>query len=69
MYEKFTALFIRAAEKGFISDLLNNAECNSKCEKCPAKEACREMSKEENGYEGFRATYRAEILPRLKNES
>jgi len=41
--------FEEAGRQGYITDLINNAECNSMCETCPAAVACEELSTNAEG--------------------
>ena len=38
------AAYLAAYEKGFVSNLVDPAACNSQCKRCPANKACLQMS-------------------------
>ncbi len=52
-YEEMADAFNEAFAQGFIpltrAGILDQAECNSECERCPASEACTTLSRGDDG--------------------
>ncbi len=42
--EEMRNMFRDAEEEGYITDLMNDNECNSQCETCPAGDACEQLA-------------------------
>ncbi len=58
--------YIEAHDKGFVEDLEDNAECNSECDDCPAREACTQLS-DGGEYKDFVANYK-KLYPTIKEQ-
>jgi len=61
-YEEMAKSFLEARDKGFVGDVNNPTDCNSKCEECPAYKACGILS-EDNSLTTFCSNYRELIMP------
>ena len=61
-------MFIEARDKGFVSDLLNNAKCDSECDDCPANRACTQLTEGSYVYKVFVGNYNVDVLPIIKEE-
>ena len=70
-YKDMAKLFIEAEEQLFVGDIESYDSCNSKCDICPAKEACLTLSVNRTESQSGRETYYDYVLPiikELKNE-
>ena len=72
LYKDMAKLFIEAEEQLFVDDIEDYDSCNSKCDSCPAKEACLTLSANRTESQSGRETYYDYVLPiikELKNET
>ena len=71
-YKDMAKLFIEAEEQLFVGDIESYDDCNSKCDSCPAKEACLALSVNRTESQSGRETYYDYVLPiieELKNDN